>query len=193
MYSSSLFSQYTNENKEIEKKYRGGMIKTNPLAMLCGPIIFTSEFRVVYETPIAPQQAFQIGVSYLGKSPLLGFIERADSLSQQGALRFTVNGFRVQLAYKLYFMEVKAKYRFYIAPFVSGSLVRISRRSLSNINYYLRAKYINYNIIIGYQTPLFTDRLDFDLFTGLGYRDIEWHEIYGTTVTKIDEKDFIFY
>src|ERR1035437_7424203 len=43
--------------------------KTNFMPILWGPVPYSAEYRLLYETAVSHTQSFQIGVSYLGKSP----------------------------------------------------------------------------------------------------------------------------
>lgn len=186
-FANIVFAQYTIDREKFENSKSRSMLKTNPFIMLWGPIPYSSEFRLMYEAPVGRQQSLLVGASYLGKSPFMSAYERMIDTSSSSTIRYTVKGFRFQLAYKFYFLSVDAKYRFYFAPYFSGSWARISTRSLNNTNIYTEASYINYNIIIGYQTPLFTERLDFDLYVGAGYKQNKWSQVYNQKTTVLDD------
>jgi hypothetical protein len=46
------------------------LIKTNPFAILSGPIPLTAEFRLGYEHVIAPHRSYLFCASYLNQSPI---------------------------------------------------------------------------------------------------------------------------
>src|SRR6478609_283611 len=52
---------------QAPKAIRRNIIKTSPLAMLQGPILGFSEYRLQYERALTPSHAILISMSYLGK------------------------------------------------------------------------------------------------------------------------------
>ncbi len=188
LFTNISISQQLNKKYDIEKfQQKSSIIKTNPLPIIHGPIIYTAEYRLVYEKAIAPEQAILIGGSYLGKSIYLTMLEENDTAYQNatGHLKMTVNGFRFQFAYKLYFAKNAPK-GFYIAPYFSYSQARFSTKYLKQYDDYIKATFMNYDIIVGYQA-LITDKIALDIFSGLGYRENTWVEHFSQTTTPMDE------
>ena len=187
LFTNISISQQLNKKYDISKfQQKSSIIKTNPLPIIQGPIIYTAEYRLVYEKVIAPEQAILIGGSYLGKNTHLNYLEQYDTAYQNatGRIKMTVNGFRFQFAYKLYFAKNAPK-GFYIAPYFSYSQVKFSTKYLKQYNDHIKVIHMNYNIIVGYQA-LIADKIAFDVFFGLGYRQNSCVEYFSQTTTPID-------
>jgi len=162
----------------------GTIIKTNPMAILWGPIPFSAEYRLVYETLIMPRQSLLVGASYLGKSLLLTMSEMMDS-SLQNQAKTKVNGFRVQLEYRLYFKNKNApSWGYYIAPHFSYSKADFYDEYYINFGYITQFRYMDYGIIVGNQNVLASSALD--IWIGAGYKQ---HYAYWIQPKKIEEID----
>lgn len=176
------------DSKESLKGFNinNSTIKTSPFSVVAGPIVFTSEYRLAYETVLADNQSLQIGISYLGKSWYASLMENADSVQSQDKL--LIKGVRVQLTYKIFLTEEKAPEGLYVAPHFSYSYCEFSTKYLNGHNYYIKAIYVNYNGLIGYQ--FIYDRLVLDAFCGLGYKDNTWLEHYRQSNSILDDEEF---
>lgn len=159
------------------------LAKTNPLAIIWGPIPLTSEYRVMGEFVIDRNISTQVGFSGLLKSPILTLIE--DSTRQDYELPLVVNGFRFQASGKYYLNSLLHKWRlgrdmpapegFYIGPHVSYSTARFTDRYWRNYDVYLRISHFNVNLMGGYQY-LLGHGLVLDLFVAGGYKRNWWQE-----------------
>jgi hypothetical protein len=162
----------------------GAIIKTNPIAILWGPIPYTAEFRLVYENLVVPRQSLLIGASFLGKSMVLTMQEMADTTLQYQA-KTKVSGFRIQLEYRYYF---KSKYDenwgYYIAPHFSFSKASFTDGYNGLIGYAWEFRYLDYGLIVGNQTVL--SRRALDIWCGLGYKK---HLAYWIEPTKTKPTD----
>lgn len=168
-------------------------IKTSPWAMLVGPIILTAEYRLAYETVLSENQSFQLGVSYIGKSFYMRMMEKSDSAYSANNIRFLVTGYRFQFTYKYFFNRMNdSPAGLYIGPHFSYSFAKFTTRQLNLYDEYIKAVYVNYNLITGYQL-IIHDKLVIDFFYGLGYRDNAWHEHYNQTNYPLDSGDFLIY
>lgn len=162
-------------------------LKTNPMAMMQGPMFFASEFRLCAERPVRSGQSFQLSVAYLGKSAFLALSEAM----MDDPYRFVVKGFRVTAEYRLYADAGKTDDNLlsgpYVAPYVSWASAEVSDQYSVNFNEYTKATYQHACIKIGYQ--FLRDRFVADFFTGAGYRNNVWtlHENHKLTV--LDSKD----
>lgn len=126
--------------KEIEKPKKiypkqPILIKTNPFAILWGPIPLTSEYKLIVEVPSSRYQSVQVGISIFRKSPVIGIMEM--QTNSQYDPKLIISGFRLQAANKFYWIRKKfaSPFGFFIAPHVSYSNARISigkSRSLKN-------------------------------------------------------------
>jgi len=187
---STCYSQDSENNYDAGEFKSDNILKTNPLAIIWGTIPYTAEYRLVLESFTAPKQSLQLGASYLGKSFILRIIEKQDTNMYD--LDLIVKGFRFQFAYKYYFNREKQDFGFYSGPLFSYSMAKFTNVYYKNSDEYIRATYINYNIIAGYQTKIM-DTFTFDIFTGLGYRDNYWIEKYNQTVSTLDDSDMYVY
>ena len=162
--------------------------KTNPFSIIWGPIPFTAEYKIIRETAFAPNQSFLVGISYLGKSPLLSQAEKANqnnSIPNSGTNdKLKVRGFRFQFAYRYYLSKRKAPRGFYCGPQLSWSYATITPASLSSRNYYIYGTHFNINALAGYQV-IIRDKVAFDFFFGLGYKKNTWIEHYSSTRSYI--------
>ena len=168
------------------------IIKTNPLAILWGPIILTSEYRIMVEMPSSKNQSMQFGISYLGKSPIWSIVEKQTKTGYH-PLHFVMNGLSIQIANKFYFVRKKygSPFGFYIAPMVVYSNAHISlSKARAYRNTYIDATQFSANIIVGLQVGR-RKRFTADVFGGLGYKKNTW--IYHATTYRTgpyDTKDF---
>lgn len=192
--SSSVFSQNKDILLNIEqlKTRKENVIKTGIFAPLWGAIPLTSEYRLVYEAPTSMRTSIQIGGSYLGKNfwiwPLI-----IDSLKQNNpiATQITTKGFRAQIAFKYYlFKDQISPDGLYIAPFLSYSSVKFGSAYTNVYQSYLRAVYMNANLIMGYQF-FYMNELAIDFYFGMGYRKNSWviYEL-GQQNKILNENDF---
>lgn len=164
-----------------------GVLKTNPLSMVWGSIPFTAEFMALYEFVSAPQQASQVGISYISKSPILKALE--DSV--QDLKLITANGVRFQLSHRFYFLKSYdyAPRGLYISPQFSYATVKISTKHLSSRDVYIRITQVNSNLLVGWQ---WINDMDFtlDVFGGLGYKNNIWEEHNSQTTIALNNDEF---
>lgn len=155
------------------------ILKSNPLPILWGPITvpadsgpgfpITSEYRLMYEVPVAPNQAIMVGVSFLGKNVFLKLFGLDTSQFAKTLRNISINGFRIQGMYKYYITNKwRAPRGIYIGPHVSYSYAILAPKQ--NANYYLKFENTNFNILMGAQCLLW-DRIAIDVFSGLGYKN----------------------
>ena len=150
------------------------IIKTNPLTILWGSIPLTAEYRVMVEQTSSKNQSDQIGISYLGKSPVLKLFE--DSTEDSNLL--IVRGFRFQASHKFYINKLGdllglpfseyAPHGLYISPHLSYSTAKFSTKFLNSRDVFIRITHFNVNFLVGYQ--LIHDFWALDFFVGLGYK-----------------------
>jgi len=173
-------------NDTINFKKSDILLKTSPLAILQGPILFTSEYRIAYEYSFIKNISMQLSGSYLGKSPMLYIVESVSN----PPFKFTVTGFRFMVEWKYYFNKELFD-KFYIGPQYSYSYAKITDKYSSTFNDYIKAVYTNYSLKIGYQFIL--DNVCIDIYYGLGYRDNQWIEHINQNSTMLDNEDFELY
>ena len=167
------------------------ILKTNPGTILIGPIIFTSEYRIVFEMPVYLNYGIQIGVSYLGENIFLKILD-SDTTTIYGLPAkpndMIVNGFRIQLSYKRYIFQKYFGYSpfgIYIGIHYSFSKAYITLKSLNLFKKHIYAVHENYNLITGYQLDI--NKFVFDSYLGIGYKNNFWayRENYNS-IQKID-------
>jgi hypothetical protein len=162
------------------------VLKTNPLRTLWGPIPFTSEYRLNVETIQARYQSIQVGVSYLGESPVLSVLVDAatpQSGNQFGSLDIQVRGGRFQFAYKYYLRGIfswlepsgmlssYAPNGYYIAPYFSMAYARFKMNNL-HVPFF-EATHLNANLILGRQL-FYWGSFATDFFVGFGIKENVW-------------------
>ena len=146
------------------------LLKSNPLAILWGPIPFTAEYRIVAEITTGLKQSSQVGISVFSTSPIWKTIEKAAKIPSY--YRLKVSGWRIQVAHKFYLLRHKryAPFGFYISPNVSYSNAHIS----IGLHRYYRQNYFDFrhfnaNILAGVQIGR-NRRFTMDIFSGIGYK-----------------------
>ncbi|MFN6946465.1 MAG: hypothetical protein ACK4ND_16070, partial [Cytophagaceae bacterium] len=168
------------KNFEIPKQ---NIIKTSPLAMIQGPIIFTSEYRLAIERVLSRKISGQMGVSYLGKSNLFSIDAAIRSVSPQATnINVTTMGYRVQAALKYYLLK-EAPYGLYFAPHLSYSYAEFFLRSHSHE--VVKAHYKNLNFLFGYQFFI-KKKIAFDMFAGYGVKENVFEMVDRTNVILQD-------
>jgi len=170
------------------------VIKTNPLAILWGSIPFTAEYRVMIELTSAKNQSDQIGISYLGKSPVLKLFE--DSIEDLNLL--IVRGIRFQASHKFYINKLGdllglpfseyAPHGLYISPHLSYSTAKFSTKFFNSRDVFIKGTHFNINLLFGYQ--LIRDFWALDFFAGLGYKKNSWIEHYQQNPAPINTSEF---
>lgn len=165
-------------------------VKCNPFAIFQGPILYTAEYRLGFEKPIAPFSTIQILGSYLNKAPYVFFIEASNNYNDL----LIITGYRLQIEYKNYFLGRKQG----IYPFegyywaINGSY---AHANITDSYYKLRnqgimATYQYLATKLGYQYAY--KHYTFDFFYGMGYRDINWRtNIPQNGSNTLKRKDFI--
>jgi hypothetical protein len=168
--ASPGFSQQANSEKDIRFT-----IKTNPLSALGGPLFvlwivpITSEYKVYFEARTTVKQSVQIGLGYLGSSPLVASIGDIG-----GDTTVNSSGFRGQLWYKFFMTQDKAPAGFYIGPHVSYAFAKMKNSVDPDI--YFGATKLNVECVFGYQV-ITKGGFALDIFTGLGLK----HKTYDTS------------
>lgn len=189
----SFFILFFPTYAQFEKKdssYRTINVKFNPFAMFQGPIVYTAEYRLGFEKPISTYSTFQILVSYLDKAPYVYFIE---SLMDNNDL-LIINGYRAQVEFRNYFLDKKHGIfpfeGFYFAANGSYSHVNITTAYYRFRNEYIWATYRYLSLKLGYQYVY--KHYTFDLFYGIGIRDIIWDtNIQQNSSNKLNKDDFV--
>lgn len=143
-------------------------IKTNPLSAMGGPLYIawivplTSEYKVYFEAKTTPKQSIQIGLGYLGSSPLVAAI---GNLGNDTTV--ISSGYHAQLWYKFFMTEDKAPGGFYLAPHVSYAAARVKNNK--EPNKYFDASKLTVTCDFGYQI-ITKGHFALDLYTGLGIK-----------------------
>jgi hypothetical protein len=167
------------------------LLKTNPLAILWGPIPLTAEYRLVAEITTGRRQSAQIGISYLGTSLAWKTVETVAQVPNK--YQFRIKGWRIQVAHKFYLINRKkyAPFGFYISPNVSYSNAQIS---IGLQRYYRQSYYdfrhFNANLLIGVQMGR-NSRLTMDIFSGIGYKkNTVFYHFNSSRIIQYDTKEF---
>jgi hypothetical protein len=143
-------------------------IKTNPLSALGGPlwaivVPLTAEYKVYFEAKTTASQSIQLGLGYLGTSPLVKSIGDIG-----GDTSIIASGFHVQIWYKFFLTSDKAPGGFYIGPHFSYATAKV--KSTVVTSNYITASKLNIDCVFGYQV-ITKGGFALDIYTGLGFKN----------------------
>ena len=187
---SSLIKKHKGFDRQ---KYKySSVTKTNPYTPFWGPIILTSEYRIIQEFATNYHQSLQLGASYLNQSLFL--LMYPDSFYQPGQSHYIFRGYRLQASYKFYLLKNKpAPYGIYLSPHISYSTVKVSYKQVKITENYDQIKHLNINILFGYQI-ISRKGFSIDVFTGLGYKNDKWeYHNNNSSYTKISVTNIPLY
>jgi len=194
LYPLSNIHSQPQDEEFVNPQVVNSIIKTNPLALLWGPIPFTAEYRVMIELTSSKNQSNQVAISYLGKSPVLKLFE--DSISELELL--IIRGFRFQASHKFYLNNLGsllglpyseyAPHGLYISPHLSYSSAIFSTKFFNSRDVFIKATHFNVNFLFGYQ--LIREFWALDFFAGLGYKKNTWIEHDQNNNINFDTSDF---
>jgi hypothetical protein len=170
------------QGSESDKDFRF-TVKTNPLSVLGGPLYawivpLTNEYKVYFEAQTMSKQSVQIGLGYLGTSPLIRtFLDIAETQTDTTLIS---GGFHGQLWYKFFLTGDDAPAGFYIGPHFSYAWAKM-KNSHDNSQYLVASK-MNIHVALGYQV-ISKGGFALDIYSGFGVKnksfetpegDIEW-------------------
>lgn len=169
---------------KVDKPPKSVYFKTNPFAMLQGPIPAVAEYRFAFEAVASHRLTYQVGASYLNKSLLFSAFY-PDTLGLT-AKDFEFPGYRLQAQARYYFLKFNSsdKLSSYLLP--SGAYLSL-HTSYSAATFKLKAfsypriEWANFNInlLMGTQMMI-EDYAGIDFFFGLGYKH--------NTITEFDHR-----
>jgi hypothetical protein len=190
--------------EEENNPYSGNatsLLKTNPLPILWGPIPFTAEYRLNFETIISRRESVEIGGSFLGRSLLLSMIQTAQN--QTGGGNLYVQGYRFQFAYKIFVGDILEGMKsttkqesltgLYIAAHTSYSTANLSGMPLRNASRYIQVSHFNINFLFGAQEEFFDDKIFLDIHAGLGYRNNQAWNITRNSITPNNDFEELYF
>ena len=149
--------------------------KTNPFAILAGPITLTAEYRLGVEATATPRISYQICGGYLNKSFFFNLTQN-DTANGLNAKDFSFQGFRIQGQVRYYFKKFEDKKDwstkftpsgYYIAAHGSYSTATLRLKTQAYpYNDYIN---INANVLIGLQAMI-EQSFGIDFYTGVGWK-----------------------
>lgn len=157
------------QGSDSEKDFRF-TIKTNPLSALGGPLYvlwivpITSEYKLSFEARTFEKQSVQVGLGYLGSSPLVTTLGDLNT----GDTSIVSSGFRVQLCYKIFLTDNKAPNGFYVGPHFSYASAKVMNSEIREN--YVRASKLQAHVALGYQL-ITKGGFALDIFTGIGIKN----------------------
>jgi hypothetical protein len=146
-------------------------IKTNPLTVLGGPLYalwiipLTNEYKVNFEAQTTAKQSIQLGLGYLGTSPLIKTFQNMRDVASDTTI--SSGGFHGQLWYKFFLTGDDAPSGFYVGPHISYAWAKM--KSNVNASDYITASKLNIHVAMGYQL-ITKGGFALDIFTGLGVK-----------------------
>jgi len=147
-------------------------IKTSPLSVLGGPIYalwvvpLTNEYKLSFEAQTFGKQSVQIGLGYLGTSPLISALMDMREADNDTTLKS--GGFHGQLWYKFFLTSDDAPSGFYIGPHISYAWAKMKNSEVETE--YITAGKLNAHIALGYQV-ITKGGFALDIFTGIGIKN----------------------
>lgn len=157
--------------------------------MLQGPIMFTSEYRIGIEKPVSLFSTIQVSGSFLGKAFYVNFMEAVNDMNDA----LLINGYRFQAEYKYYFLGKKREQYpfsgFYFSINGSYSQAKITTAYYKFHDEYISAVYEYAALKAGYQYCY--KRYTFDIFYGMGIREVLWKSNIPQQNQNLDKKKFI--
>lgn len=163
---SRTFAQEASSGKDFRFT-----IKTNPLTVLGGPLYamwiipLTNEYKVNFEAQTMSKQSIQIGLGYLGTSPL---IQTFQDMKVDNDTTVKSGGFHGQLWYKFFITGDDAPSGFYIGPHFSYAWAKM--KSSADDSQYITASKLNIHCAFGYQV-ITKGGFALDIYTGLGVKN----------------------
>jgi hypothetical protein len=143
-------------------------LKTNPLSALGGPLFvlwivpLTAEYKIYFEAQTTSKQSIQIGLGYLGSSPLIASIGDLG-----GDTSIVASGFRGQLWYKFFLTSDKSPAGFYVGPHFSYATAKL--KNSAEPDKFFKASKLSVDVVLGYQI-ISKGGFALDVFTGLGLK-----------------------
>lgn len=180
---TSAYAQETSSGKD----YRF-TIKTNPLSALGGPLYamwiipLTNEYKVYFEAQTTAKQSVQIGLGYLGTSPLIKTFQNITEANNDT----TVNsgGFHGQLWYKFFLTGDNVPAGFYLGPHVSYAWAKM--KNSADPTKYATASKLNVHVAMGYQV-ITKGGFALDIYTGLGVKNKNFESPGGDMDNWLDD------
>jgi len=174
LWSSLRAQDLSSRSIEVDKPPKSVYFKTNPFAILQGPIPGVAEYRFAFEAVGSHKFTYQVGASYLNKSPVFSAVFP----DTQGltARDYAFPGYRLQAQVKYYFIKFSSsdKLSGYLLP--SGAYLSLhSSYSAATLKLkalaYPRIDWANFNINLLFGTQIMMeDYAGIDFFMGLGYK-----------------------
>jgi hypothetical protein len=146
------------------------IVKTNPSAIIVGPIVFASEYRIALENTTTRNQSLQFGVSFLSQNSILKSQYESDSLYIVNNISLILRGYRIQFSYRFYLKDDAPK-GLYLAPHLSYSFAKVFQKQKNYVNKdaYFKFVYSNFAGILGYQI-IANRTVAIDIFGGVGLK-----------------------
>lgn len=173
------------------------VFKTNPLAVLLGPSVITSEYGLHYEFSLGNKSALSLGASLLNKNIFIYLSEKLDTNATSGNSvvqiqpRLKISGYRMQAQYKWLMPLYHYPCALYIGPNAAFSTVYFSYQQRGYTRDFYKIIHRNLSLIVGYQHVV-SGKLFIDLYAGLGYKNNYVRE-YSTPATYTPvPNEFIF-
>lgn len=144
-------------------------IKTNPLSALGGPLFvlwvvpITAEYKVFFEARTHTSQSVQIGIGYLGSSPLV-----ASMGDLGGDTTISSSGIHAQLWYKFFLTGDESPGGFYVGPHFSYATAKL--KNDKKPDEFFKSTKLNINFVFGYQV-ITKGGFALDIYTGLGLKN----------------------
>jgi hypothetical protein len=168
------------------------IIKTSPFCPFYSQIPATGEYRLVAEYMLNRNQSMQFGASYLTRSVFLVLYQNMQTNNGSNN-NIAMNGYRVQGAYKYYFLNRKFRPEgLYLA--LHGSFASVKANFRGYQNDYQLLQHFNLNLLIGGQV-IIRNRVSIETFMGMGFKNNSYigRARTGYEVLAFDELPSIYF
>jgi hypothetical protein len=146
-------------------------VKTNPLSVMGGPLYaafipLTNEYKVYFEAQTMKKQSIQLGLGYLGTSPLIQTIINMSDVDPDSTVKS--GGIHGQIWYKFFLTGDDAPAGFYIGPHFSYAWAKMKNK-IDESEYVIATK-MNIHAVFGYQV-ITKGGFALDIYTGVGVKN----------------------
>jgi hypothetical protein len=184
---TSAYAQETSSGKDFRFT-----VKTNPLTILGGPLYalwivpLTNEYKVNFEAQTTAKQSVQLGLGYLGTSPIISNI--MNMRAEDNDTTVNSSGFHAQLWYKFFLTGDDAPGGFYLGPHVSYAWARM--KNSEDNSKYVEASKLNIHVAMGYQV-ITKGGFALDIYTGFGVKNKTFNSPGGQMDDWLDNLNLI--
>lgn len=163
-------------------------VKTNPMSVMGGPLYamwiipLTNEYKVYFEAQTMKKQSVQLGLGYLGTSPLIQTAINMSDVDPDSTVKS--GGIHGQIWYKFFLTGDDAPAGFYIGPHFSYAWAKMKYKA--DESQYVAASKMNIHAVFGYQV-ITKGGFALDIYTGVGVKNRAYETAGGDMENWLDD------